>query len=267
MKKFAIFGNPVKHSKSPAMHNYFFSTLNINARYEKVLLEKGEDIKTSFEQNAFAGANVTVPFKEDAFRLCDETFDIAKKANSVNTIINQNGKLLGYNTDGDGFWYSIKEDFGEDIQTALVLGAGGTAKSIAHTLKNNNIQTTILNRSTPKLQYFQAHDFLCQTHDTLEIKNYDLIINTTSAGLNDQSLPLEYKKLKLLLSKSKFAYDVIYNKQTPFISLAKELNLKTQNGKNMLIYQGVYASLLFMQNKFSFEQTAKLLKLGFDKKD
>jgi len=265
MKKFAIFGNPVQHSKSPSMHNYFFKTQNINATYEKVLLENAKDIKTSFELNNFTGANVTVPFKEDAFKLCDEVFGIAKKANSVNTIIKQDGKLLGYNTDGDGFWHSIREGFGENIQNALILGAGGTAKSIAYALKDNNIQTTITNRGNLKLQWFKDKDFECYTHDAFKVSNYDLIINTTSAGLDDNNLPLNQEILKQLFEQSRFVYDVIYNKQTSFISLAKETNIKTQNGKNMLIYQGAYASLKFMQNKFTFEQTAKLLKQGFDK--
>jgi shikimate dehydrogenase len=266
MKKFAIFGNPVKHSKSPSMHNHFFMQNTIDAKYISICANEGMDIPDYFRTNQLSGANITVPFKEDAFLFCDEIIGLAKEAQSVNTIIKKDNQLIGYNTDGDGFFYSIKNiTKTKDIKNALILGAGGTAKSIAYILKNNNIIPTILNRGIEKLQWFEQKDFICYSHNSFEISNYDIIINTTSAGLEKDELPLDKDILKSLFNNTKFVYDVIYNKQTPFITLAKENNIYTQDGKDMLIYQGVFANMLFMDNKYSFEDTAKYLSIGFNK--
>ena len=265
MQTFAVFGNPIEHSKSPNMHNYFFKQKNINAKYIAICADDSKDIIKKFEEYNLDGANITIPFKEDVFGICDEVIGLANKAKSVNTIIKKNNKFIGYNTDADGFLHSIKETFGNNIKNAIILGAGGTAKSIAYILKENNINTTILNRSYKKLEWFERRDFICYEHNNFKTSNYDLIINTTSAGLNDESLPLDKDILKELLFNATFAYDVIYNKQTPFVNLAKDTNTIIQNGKDMLIYQGAFASLLFMDNKYSFKESAILLKNGFDK--
>ncbi|MCK4874917.1 MAG: shikimate dehydrogenase, partial [Sulfurimonas sp.] len=150
MKKlFAIFGDPVEHSRSPLMHNSVFKNLNYPACYTRVHLKDGSKLRETFLSLKLSGANITVPHKEAAYAACDEIRGFAKSVGVVNTIINENGKLIGYNTDADGFMYAIKE-FG-DIKKILVLGAGGTAKALASRFVQDNIDVTVLNRSASRL--------------------------------------------------------------------------------------------------------------------
>lgn len=103
-KEFVIFGNPVEHSKSPQMHNAGFKALEFEGNYKKHLLEDGETIKDVFLQNAYAGANITVPHKEIAFRNADVVIGLANEIKAVNTYINDDGKIIAYNTDAPGFY-------------------------------------------------------------------------------------------------------------------------------------------------------------------
>ena len=128
MKKlYAIFGNPVKHSRSPLMHNHVFKNLHVDSCYTRIHLLDGEKLKETFFAQKLSGANITVPHKEAAFKACDEVRGFAKEIGVVNTIVNENGKLIGYNTDADGFLFSIQEF--ENIKKVLIIGAGGTAKA------------------------------------------------------------------------------------------------------------------------------------------
>jgi shikimate dehydrogenase len=231
-KLFLIFGNPINHSKSPLMHNYFFKKENINACYTRYLLVDGKEIINKFKELKINGANVTVPHKEWAYKLADEIRGIAKEIGAVNTLVNENGKIVGYNTDAEGFLEVIK-DF--EYKKVLIIGAGGTAKALSFVLPKSHI----LNRSKERLKNFSNK----VTFTWNEIKNfdYDLIINTTSAGLNDDYLPAPEDILKKLFINAKYAIDVIYGKETPFLKLAKKYNLITKSGLDMLVYQGVLA--------------------------
>jgi len=173
---FLIFGKPVSHSKSPLMHNYFFKKQNINACYTRFCLDNGDKIIEKFKELKIKGANVTVPYKENAYKLADEVRGIAKEIKAVNTLVEENGKIIGYNTDAEGFLEVIKEF---EYKNILIIGAGGTAKALSFVLK----KADILNRSKKRLLDFKDK----KTFTWEEIKNfdYDLIINTTSAGLND----------------------------------------------------------------------------------
>jgi len=151
-KHFTIFGNPVKHSISPTMHTYAIKGLGLDATYTKTLLEGACELRKIFLEN-FDAANVTVPFKEAAYAQADKVRGIAKEIGAVNTLINENGTMIGYNTDAEGFYRSML-DLGE-VRSALILGAGGTAKAISYILKEKGIDVTILNRSKKRLQSFQ----------------------------------------------------------------------------------------------------------------
>jgi len=257
-KKFTIFGNPVKHSISPKMHGFAIDGLDLDATYEKTLLENGEKLKEIFLKN-FDGANVTVPHKEIAFRLCDEVVGIAKEIGAVNTIINKNGKMIGYNTDAEGFYESIKEF--RDAKKILILGAGGTSKAISLFLKQKGFGITVLNRSRNRLEDFK--DFTTFSWDDFKPQKYDMIINTTSAGLADDAFPAPLEILKPILKDAKVAVDVIYNKNTPFLTLAKELNLKTKDGSDMLLYQGVKAFNIFYDLRFDEGEITGFMKRAF----
>ena len=258
---FAIFGNPVEHSKSPQMHNAGFKNLEYNGEYIKNLLEDGESIKEVFLEKGYEGANITVPHKEVAFRNADEVRGLANEIKAVNTYINENGKVIAYNTDAPGFLYAI-ESFGE-IKKVLLLGAGGTAKAIALALQQSNIEVTVLNRSEGKLAFFKEHNIPATTWDKFNIKDYDLIVNSTSAGLKDENLPCPKEVLNEVFKNAKFAFDCVYGKITPFLKLARKNNLGTKDGEDMLLYQGVLAFEYFTKEnatESTIEAMRKALK-------
>jgi len=265
MKKFTIFGNPVKHSKSPQMQNSGFKHIGLEANYTKTKLEDGDTIKELFLKNNFDGANITVPHKELAFKHADEVIGLANQIGAANTYINQDGKVLAYNTDAPGFLKAI-EEFG-DIKNVLILGAGGTARALAVAFKEKGVSTTILNRSKNRLDFFEKIGCSVSTWDDFQIasNNYKLIVNTTSAGLNDQELPSPKVLLNMIFANAKFAVDCIYGKETPFLKIAKDKGLQYKDGEDMLLYQGVLAFELFTgckADKHLIEAMRKGLKEG-----
>jgi len=251
MKLFTIFGNPISHSKSPRMYNKCFKHFNLNNYcYTRTLLEDGEKLIDVFKKLKISGASVTVPHKEWAYKLCDEVKGIAKDIKAVNCLIQEDDKIVGYNTDAEGFVESISEF---NYKSVLIIGAGGTAKALSKMFKNAHI----LNRSENRLKTFTNHKTF--TWDSFEINQYDLIINTTSAGLNDNNLPTPKEILEPLLKKAKYGVDVIYH-ETPFQKLAKEYNLEVKDGSDMLVYQGVLQFEKFVDFKIDKKEVATLMK-------
>lgn len=243
--QFAVIGNPISHSLSPLLHNSAFKALRIKGYYGRYCLETPQDFPTLASLH-LKGANITIPYKETAFLHCDEVFGIAKQIQAVNTLIFKDNKLLGYNTDALGFYQCIQN---HSFKNALILGAGGSAKAVACILKEKGINTTILNRSPQRLESFTTLGFNCSTYaDFSKCESYDIIINTTPSGLTQNSLPLEESKLTALLADSKLAFDLVYGIQTPFLRLAKNLHIPTQDGKAMLINQAILAFEIFMDS-------------------
>jgi len=262
MKKlFSIFGDPVSHSRSPLMHNSVFKNLHYEACYTRTHLLDGAKLKETFFSLGLSGANVTVPHKEAAFEACDEVRGFAKTVGVVNTLIEEDGKLIGYNTDADGFMYAIKE-FGE-INSILVLGAGGTAKALVSRFLQDNIKVSVLNRSATRLDYFKNLKCECFTWDSFKSRKYDLIVNTTSAGLKDEYLPAPEDIIIQVLDHSKFVADAIYGKLTPFLKLAKEKNKTYKDGADMLLGQGVLANELFVNKELKKEDIEKYMRASF----
>ena len=247
MKLFAIFGDPVSHSRSPLMHNCVFKNLKYKACYTRVHLKDGSKLKETFFTLDLSGANVTVPHKEEAFKACDEVKKKKKTVGVVNTLINENGKLIGYNTDADGFMYAI-EEFG-DVKNILILGAGGTAKALASRFIQDKTEVTVLNRSSSRLEYFKDVVTRCYTWDNFEVQKYDLVVNTTSAGLKDEELPAPKEIIEKVLNNTSFVADAIYGKLTPFLKLAKDKNITFKDGADMLLGQGVLANELFVNKE------------------
>jgi len=158
---FAIFGNPVKHSKSPLMHNCAFKALGAGGCYTRYLLPDGEKLRNRFFELGLKGANITVPHKEYAYEACDSLDSFAEKARAVNTIVERDGLLHGYNTDAPGFLKAVKSFSG--IKRVLFLGAGGTAQSTAIILRDSGYDITILNRSAQRLEFFLKKYFAAYT--------------------------------------------------------------------------------------------------------
>jgi len=249
MQLFSIFGNPVSHSRSPLMHNSVFKNLNYSACYTRTHLLDGSKLKETFFSLGLSGANVTVPHKEAAFNACDEVRGFAKTVGVVNTLVNENGKLIGYNTDADGFMYAIEEF--KNIKNILILGAGGTAKALAARFKQDDISVSILNRSEGRLSYFKELGCSSFTWSDFELASYDLVVNTTSAGLKDENLPAPQELIETILMRTSYVADAIYGKLTPFLQLAKDKNITYKDGADMLLGQGVLANELFVNAKLN----------------
>jgi shikimate dehydrogenase len=258
---FAIFGNPVSHSKSPLMHNLAFKGLGYDACYTRYLLEDGNRLKETFLSLNIKGVNVTVPHKEAAFNACDELDSFAKKIGVVNTIIKKNEKLYGYNTDAPGFLKAILEF--KDAKRVLFLGAGGTAQSTSTILRDEGYEVTLLNRSSSRLERYKKDGFTTYTYDSFTPKVYDLVINMTSAGLEDDSLPAPKEILDTIIPHAEACIDVIYGKETPFLKLAKSYQKPTKDGSDMLLYQGIIAFEHFTEYKYSFDEIKTYMSKAF----
>jgi len=258
---FAIFGNPVSHSKSPLMHNLAFEGLGVDGCYARYLLKDGKRLKETFFALKLKGINITVPHKEYAYEACDVLDPFAQKVGAVNTIVEKEGKLFGYNTDAPGFLKAISEF--ENVNTVLFLGAGGTAKSTSIVLKEAGYDVTIVNRSGGRLTYFKEHGFQTYTFDDFIPRSYDLIINMTSAGLEDDTLPAPSEILAQVIPTAKGCVDVIYGKETPFLKLAKTYQKPTKDGSDMLLYQGIIAFEYFTEHAYSFHAIKQHMEKAF----
>ncbi|PAF43132.1 shikimate dehydrogenase [Helicobacter sp. 11S02596-1] len=264
-RQFCVFGNPIGHSKSPLIHNFAFhslaSEMDFFGFYGRVLLQDGKALRQSFFDLGLSGANVTVPFKEDAYLQSDEVRGIAKAIGSVNTLVLEGSHLVGYNTDAEGFYQTIAS---HGFSNALIIGAGGSAKALAYILKNQGINTSLINRTKERLESFIQAGFECYSYEAFSSKGlqkgFDLIINATPAGLTDDSLPMPKDLLVKIFEHSKMAYDLIYGITTPFLKLAKELGIPAQDGKDMLIYQAALAFALFCGERIDPIAIAKKMK-------
>jgi len=253
MQLFTIFGNPVSHSKSPLMHNYSFKGLNYDGCYTRYKLEDGTTLREKFFDLNITGANITVPHKEAAFEACDILDPFAQKVGAVNTIVKKDGKLHGYNTDAPGFLKAIAEF--KNIKSVLFLGAGGTAQSTSVVLRDAGYEVTLLNRSEGRLERFEKSGFKTYTFETFNMElKFDLIVNMTSAGLEDESLPCPINILEQVVPNSLACVDVIYGKETAFLKFARVHKKPTKDGSDMLLYQGIIAFEYFTSHQFKFDE-------------
>ncbi|WP_201353591.1 shikimate dehydrogenase [Hydrogenimonas urashimensis] len=249
---FAVFGNPVYHSKSPLMHNLAFRKLEYPGCYTRWLIEEGSKLRDIFLSLGFKGVNITVPHKEWAFKAADVVEDFAAEVRAVNTLVLSDGKLYGYNTDAPGFYRALRK-LGR-VKTALIMGAGGTARALALYLRSRGIDVEVVNRSPGRLDWFEKEGFVCHTWEGFEAKGHDAIINTTSAGLTDDALPMPKPLLDAALAHARYAVDVIYGRQTPFLKEAKRLKLPHFDGSEMLLQQGIIAFDHFTEHRYALEE-------------
>jgi shikimate dehydrogenase len=243
MKKFLVIGNPIEHSLSPTLHNYWIKNNGIDATYEKQKLDESEleQIIEDIKKEKINGVNVTVPFKKAIIPFLDELSDEAEKTQSVNTLYLKNKKIVGHNTDIIGFETSIEKTKYDLVnKKVLILGAGGVVPSIIFALNKMKVSKIIIsNRTKEKAQNLKKNFKNVELVEWGEVPNFDMIINATSIGLKeDDNIKLNFS----LISGNKFFYDVIYNpKETNFLKIGKKLGNKTLNGKLMFIHQGLAA--------------------------
>ena len=239
MKKFVVIGNPIEHSLSPILHNFWIKNNNIDAIYEKQKLNKDELEQKILQvkEKKINGINVTVPFKKTIIPFLDELSIEAENTQSVNTIYLRDNKVIGHNTDIFGFETSIKKSkYNLANKEVLILGAGGVVPSIIFALnKMKASKIFICNRTREKAENLKKLFNNLSIIEWGEIPNFDIIINATSLGLKkEDDMNLDFSSV----GKNKFFYDVIYNpKETNFLKMGKELGHKTENGKLMFVYQ------------------------------
>jgi len=243
MKKFFVIGNPIDHSLSQILHNYWIKTKGINASYEKQKLNENELEKfiSQIKKKKINGINVTVPFKKSVIPYLDELSFEAQNTQSVNTIYLKHNKIIGHNTDIIGFETSIKKSkYNLSNKEILILGAGGVVPSIIFALNKMKVSKINISNRTEKKSYDLKKIF--KNIEIVEwgtVPNFDMIVNATSLGLKEED------KINLNFSstpKNKFFYDVIYNPQeTNFLKIGKSLGNKILNGKLMFIYQALSA--------------------------
>lgn len=271
-KNIGIIGDPVEHSISPQMHNKAFEELDINYCYipfhvKKDELEKAVDSLRSLN---ICGFNVTVPHKENIMKYLDEIDNKAKIIGAVNTVKNNNGRLIGYNTDAVGFVDSLKLDakFSSFKKKALLLGAGGAARAISCGLCMSKIaELAITDIDKEKAQALTEHLI---KHFDISIKNVfseneiddylnccNILINATPIGMAPKinESPIDLSRNSGI---NIFVYDVVYTPpKTKLLKKAESLHLKTSNGLGMLIRQGAAAFKIFTGIKAPFETMKK----------
>ncbi|MDP3142448.1 MAG: shikimate dehydrogenase [Candidatus Omnitrophota bacterium] len=272
-KIFGVVGFPVRHSLSPLMHNAVFKCLGVNAAY-KPFEVKPEDLKNfvlALKRNHIFGLNVTIPHKESIIPFLPvvrDTPGLAHLIGAVNTVRFEDGKPVGYNTDGLGFVRALKSlgfDF-KDKKVAL-FGAGGAAKAVAFNMaeeKASSIHIYDLNsvrceELVKRLKTkFPRQIRLADSVEALNISKCDILINATPVGMHDDRLlvPVEY------LHKELFVYDLVYNpkgrKTTRLIAEAKKKGLKAHDGIWMLVFQGAIASKIWFP-EFDEKEIASIM--------
>jgi len=262
MKKFLVIGNPIEHSLSPKLHNYWIRKNKINAIYEKKLINKEElkDLISKVKSSEISGINVTVPFKKEIIPYLDELTPDSNKSQSVNTVYKENNKVIGHNTDIAGFELGIRH-FKYDIKNkkVFILGSGGVAPSIVLALKKMGVSNiSISNRTRKKAEELKKIFEDLEIIEWGNIPKFNMIINATSVGLKkDDKIKLDYSNF----SSGKFFYDIIYNpKETDFLKKAKLYGNITENGKMMFIYQAHQSFTIWHKTMPNIDdETIKLL--------
>ena len=250
--RYAVFGNPVGHSKSPRIHALFAAQTGQDIRYEAILADRhgfaaSVDAFVAAGEGPARGANVTVPFKEEAFRLASRRTPRAEAAGAVNTLSFDAGGIVGDNTDGAGLVRDLKENLGCDLnrRRILLLGAGGAARgAILPLLLENPAMLVIANRTEEKAARL-ALEFARLPGCAIGIKpesagfsgltgqTFDLVINATSAGLGDAVLPLPTS----VFAPGCVAYEMVYGRETSFMAQARDAGARVSDGLGMLVEQ------------------------------
>ena len=264
-KKFGIIGNPIKHSLSPVLHSYWFEKYGLDASYS-LIEAKDEDLKDivkKIRNHELAGINVTLPFKQKIINQTDKIINDAELTGSVNTILLDNEKIIGENTDVFGLQAAYLKEIDSSLhKSALIIGAGGVSPSIILSLKKSGIkEISITNRTNEKCMFLKKrfpYLNIASWKDLRDqIKKFDIIINATSLGLrNGDDFDFNFSS-----TKENIVYiDTIYNPlETKTYKFLKEEGRKVFNGLDMFIYQGQKS--FYLWNKINPEIDNKLIEL------
>jgi shikimate dehydrogenase len=264
-----IIGYPLSHTLSPVMHNAVFKKYNMGWKY-RVFETKPRDLKKVIVRvrgEKIRGLNVTIPYKHAVMPFLDRIDKAAAAIGAVNTVVNKNGKLTGYNTDYLGFGETLKKNkINLRNKKVVMLGAGGAAHALAYMI---NLQKPakfyILNIDVPMterlIRKLRLKKVMFSDIKKTKIKDKimaeaDFIINATSVGQHDKNVPYKIGKLK----KGAVVYDIIYNPaKTEFLKFARKKGARIMNGLDMLIYQGMHSFKLWTGRKSDYGVIKKAL--------
>ena len=270
-KYFAVIGNPILHSLSPQIHATFAKDAGLHIDYEAVLspLDQFKHTVQTLITKKLSGANVTLPFKKEAYQLASSHSDYARIAEAVNTLEFKQGQIIGHNTDGIGLVRDLEQNLHANLEgmKILLVGAGGAAEGVIYSmLEKKPFQLTFTNRTIEKsnaiknkmneyAQSFNAHLNVIEIAK-LPYEYFDVIINATSASLSDDDLNIDNK----VFHEGSLAYDMMYGKETPFIKQAQSQNASISNGLGMLVEQAAEAFYIWHQIKPQTKSVIDLLR-------
>jgi shikimate dehydrogenase len=249
-----IIGDPIEHSLSPKMHNAGYKFLGIDDEYfflsSKV---EAENLEKNIEALKFLnvrGITCTIPHKQNVIKYLDKLDETAKEIGAVNTVVNDNGVLTGYNTDWLGIKIPLEKQVDVKGKKVALIGAGGASQAVAYAIKKMGGELLIFNRTYEKAEKMAKKfgGIACKMEEVDKIKNCDIIINSTNVGmgkLEGQSLiPLD------IINKNHIVFDIIYKpKETALIKRALEIGAKVIYGYEMLLYQGLEQFELYTGKK------------------
>ncbi|MFW5770950.1 MAG: shikimate dehydrogenase [Spirochaetota bacterium] len=271
---YCIFGKPVTHSLSPAMHNAAFEHMGINAVYMAFEPDNIADAVHAMRHLHISGASVTIPYKVDVMASCQHVDSLARKIGSVNTLFNDGGNIHAFNTDGAGITETLKEA-GVDVQggLALVLGNGGSARAAAFTLAEHGAELLIAGRNSQRVRAL-ADDIvttgagvetsLITDLDTSTMRQVDIIINTTPVGMhpNIENSPLPPD----LIMKHHVVFDIVYSPRiTRLLNMAKQKGCVILTGDNMLLHQACRQFTIWTGKEAPVDIMRQALEAGIQK--
>ena len=236
--RYALIGNPVAHSKSPAIHAEFARATGQDVEYGLIeaRLDGLAEAVEQFRDDGGKGLNVTLPFKEQAFALSGQASERARAAQAVNTLRFEDG--FGDNTDGIGLIRDLRDNMGVRLRgkALLLLGAGGAAQGVVGALlEAGAARVSIANRTVARAEALAARfpGVRASGYDALRGERFDIVLNATSAGLADEAPQLP----EGLLGRETLAYDMVYGRDTPFLRAAREAGARASDGLGMLVEQ------------------------------
>ncbi len=269
--RYAVIGNPVEHSKSPLIHAAFARQTGEDIAYDRLFSPLDgftETVRQFFAEDG-KGLNVTVPFKNEAFRITrpgDIAIGGVADAEAVNTIKVDGGQLVGYNTDGVGLVTDLEKNLGFPLRgkRVLLMGAGGAAQGVMHSLLEKHADSLVVANRTldkanlmvsrfKKLEHFAVHGISTSPYRNLDGVPFDLIINATSAGLSGEMPDLPGG----VFARNALAYDMVYGRDTPFLEFARKSGARAVDGLGMLVEQAAESFFIWRGVR---PQTAPVIK-------
>ncbi len=267
--RYAVFGNPIAHSKSPQIHQAFAAQVGHSITYEKQLVEKGgfADAAKAFFDAGGKGLNVTVPFKEDAHAFASSLSERAQAAGAVNTLtLQEDGSIFGDNTDGYGLVRDITEQLAWALadKSVLILGAGGAVRGVLQPLLNAGPSSVTLANRTPLRaqqlaeQFADFGEIVACGFNKLPAKTYDIVINGTSASLEADVPPISAS----VIGEHTHAYDMVYaNEATAFMAWAEAVGAcAVADGLGMLVGQAAESFRLWRDVSVDIKPVMDLLR-------